>query len=366
MAIYELTSHEFREIAASDFGASGHKERGDLQRLLRTQIEVISEDLYVLTEEFSDWEESKRRIDLLAIDRNANLVVIELKRTADGGYMELQAIRYAAMVSAMTFDRAVRIHADFLGRLNGESEDAESRILDFLGWSEPDEEAFGNDTRIILVAADFGKELTISVLWLIDRGLNIECVRLKPYRDSDRTLVDVQQIIPLPEAGEYQIQLREKEHEERKQRVERHDLRRKFWEGVVAQSGKAGGRHANITPGKHSWIGAGSGIRGIGFNLAVTQYYCQAEIYIDRGNRQENKAIFDQLFSHRTEIENSISVPLTWERLHNRQACRIKSEIPSGGYRSQESEITSAQQALVERIEMMEKAVRPYLNALKL
>ena len=201
MAIYELTSESFREIEAGDYSVSGHKERGDLQRLLRTQIEVISADLFILTEEFSDWDESRRRIDLLAIDRNANLVVIELKRTTDGGYMELQAIRYAAMVSAMTFDRAVRIHADFLGRLNDESADAETRILDFLGWSEADEEAFGNDTRIILVAADFGKELTTSVLWLIDRGLNIECVRLKPYQDGDRTLVDVQQIIPLPEVG---------------------------------------------------------------------------------------------------------------------------------------------------------------------
>jgi hypothetical protein len=47
----------------------------------------------------SDWEDSSRSIDLLCIDKQANLVVIELKRTEDGGHMELQAIRYAAMVS---------------------------------------------------------------------------------------------------------------------------------------------------------------------------------------------------------------------------------------------------------------------------
>ena len=50
----------------------------------------------VVAEEFGDWEESKRRIDLLGLDRDATLVVIELKRTDDGGHMELQAIRYAA------------------------------------------------------------------------------------------------------------------------------------------------------------------------------------------------------------------------------------------------------------------------------
>lgn len=45
----------------------------------------------------------------MGVDDNANLVVIELKRDDDGGHMELQAIRYAAMVSGMTFSRAVDV-----------------------------------------------------------------------------------------------------------------------------------------------------------------------------------------------------------------------------------------------------------------
>lgn len=44
----------------------------------------------------------------------ANLVVIELKRTEEGGRMELQAIRYAAMVSTMTFDQAANIFEQYL------------------------------------------------------------------------------------------------------------------------------------------------------------------------------------------------------------------------------------------------------------
>lgn len=69
------------------------------------------------TEEFGDWDNSRRRIDLLAIDPQANFAVIELKRTNDGGHMELQAIRYASMISAMTFERAAQIHAEFLVRM---------------------------------------------------------------------------------------------------------------------------------------------------------------------------------------------------------------------------------------------------------
>jgi RecB family endonuclease NucS len=97
----------------SSFGDLGILERADLQRLLRQQAEVLAEDLVIVAEEFGNWEDSKRRIDLLALDRSRRLVVIELKRTADGGHMELQAIRYAAMVSAMTFDEVVAAYNSY-------------------------------------------------------------------------------------------------------------------------------------------------------------------------------------------------------------------------------------------------------------
>ena len=76
----------------------------------------------VLAEEFSDWADSTRRIDLLCLDDDANLVVVELKRTEDGGHMELQALRYAAMVSAMTFDQAVETLARHRNRANPDTD----------------------------------------------------------------------------------------------------------------------------------------------------------------------------------------------------------------------------------------------------
>jgi Domain of unknown function (DUF4268) len=365
MPIYEVTQKQFRRIEQGDFAASGFRERSDIQRLLRTQIDVISEDLYVLTEEFSEWEESKRRIDLLAIDANANLVVVELKRTSDGGHMELQAIRYAAMVSPMTFERAVQIHAAFLSSVGEDAAKAQSRLLEFLDWSEPDEEAFAADTRIILVSGDFSKELTTSVLWLINHGMDIRCIRMRPYKDGTRTLVDIQQIIPLPEAHEYQVQLREKGHEERKQRAERYDLRKKYWEGVVALAKETSGRHANIKPGSYHWIGAGSGIRGLGLNLVVTQQAANAELYIDRGEHDENKSIFDQLYANRAQIEAAVPFSLEWERLDGRRACRIKTVIPDAGYRTLEEKWPHAQRELVDRIAALEKALRPFLDKLQ-
>ncbi len=223
MPIYEFASEEIRPLLKTTFSQMQLQERRDLQRLLRANISVVAPDTLVIAEEFGDWDESRRRIDLLGIDRNANLVVIELKRTEDGGHMELQAIRYAAMVSTMTFDQAADVFSRYLTQIGTSDTDARAKLLDFLGWDEPDDDAFAQDVRIVLASAEFARELTTAVLWLIDRGIDIRCVRLQPYDQDGRVFVDVQQIIPLPEMAEYQVRVAEKKRKEREARTDTRD-----------------------------------------------------------------------------------------------------------------------------------------------
>lgn len=225
MTIYEIRESSLKAVPVTTFAKANVNERSDLQRLLRTQIEIISPGTLVIAEEFGDWVDSKRRIDLLGIDREGNLVVIELKRTEDGGHMELQALRYAAMVSTMTFDRAVQAYELFL--TNTESAiDARASMLGHLGWESEKEGDFGNVVRIVLASAEFSKELTTTVLWLNEQGLDIRCVRLKPYNLEGRLLADVQQVIPLPEAEDYVVSIRDKEERKRDARKSQRDLTR--------------------------------------------------------------------------------------------------------------------------------------------
>jgi hypothetical protein len=226
MSIYEFVQDGINPVQETTFSIVGLQERRDLQRLLREHIEVVSEETLVISEEFGDWEDSRRRIDLLGIDKTGNLVVIELKRTEDGGHMELQSIRYASMVSTMTFEQAVGVFGRHLKQTNRADQDPRTTILDFLGWDEPDEDQFAQDVRIVLASSEFSRELTSSVLWLINHDIDIRCIRLKPYRLDNRLLVDVQQIIPLPEAAEYQVQVREKARKERQARTSSVDFTR--------------------------------------------------------------------------------------------------------------------------------------------
>lgn len=225
VAIYNFENNHLTKVNDTSFSTEGILERQHLQAALREQIEIVAPDCLVISEEFSEWSGSQRRIDLLAIDKQSNLVVIELKRSETGEHMDLQALRYAALISTLTFKKTVEVYQKHLSS-NEVQEDAETNLLEFLGWGEPQEDDFATDVRIILVSADFSKELTTSVMWLNERNLDIRCVRLSPYKFEGKALVNVEQVIPLPEAQSYQIKIRKKSEERREAKRSQRDYTR--------------------------------------------------------------------------------------------------------------------------------------------
>ena len=219
MPIFHYSNRSLSKVAEATFSIEEMREREDLQAALKKNISAISDDLLVISEEFSEWSHGQRRIDLLAIDKQANIVVIELKRTDSGNYMELQAIRYATMISQLTWKETIEIFSGYLEAEHpNETKNAEKELLDFLDWAEPREDDFGAETHILLVSADFSDELTTSVLWLNDMGLNIRCVQISPCQFEGKVLINVQQIIPIPETEDYQVRVRRKGDEKKTER----------------------------------------------------------------------------------------------------------------------------------------------------
>jgi len=318
----------------------------------------------VIAEEFSDWQDSSHRIDLLCLDTDANLVVVELKRMSDGGHMELQAIRYAAMVSAMTFDQAVDAYARFRaanGKGATDHDVARSEILAFLNWPEPLEDDFAKDTRVILASADFGKELTTSVMWLRERQIDIRCVRLKPYRlDDGRLLMDIQQLILLPEAAEFQTQIGAKRQAERKERVERHDVRLRFWEGLLARAKTRNPVHANRSPTKDTWLSGRIGRNGFEISYGLRQADNSVYLWIEN-----SKAAYDALVAQQAEIEDEFGSPLQWREIEG-QLGRAIAFQQDGGYRSPPEECPAIQERMVEAMLRLDRVMRPRLQELKL
>jgi hypothetical protein len=232
MALYTLQDATISALKRTTFQSEGVLERQNLQAALRDNIEIISPDTLIISEEFSEWDFGSRRIDLLGLDKQANLVVIELKRDETGAHMELQALRYAAMASTMTFKAAVATFQQYLNSRQVEKK-AEVEILRFLNWNDSMEHEFPTDVRIVLASANFSRELTTSVMWLNDRNLDIRCVRIQPYKEGVNLLLDIEQIIPLPEAEDYQIRIREQSNERRAVALSNRDQTRYEFQGVL-------------------------------------------------------------------------------------------------------------------------------------
>lgn len=171
--------------------------------------------MLVTTSEFSRFDKSKRRLDILALDSEGNLVVVELKLDTANSLADLQAIRYAAFCSTMQMEDLVRELAAYDGIPEGE---AEAKILDFLDMDTLPE--LGDKPRVILAAGSISdQELTSCVLWLRRFGVDITCVELTPYRmpNQDIIMLVPRVIIPLLEAKDYIVSVEKKEAQKRKE-----------------------------------------------------------------------------------------------------------------------------------------------------
>ena len=93
MALFHITADALIPVSRTLFENEALRERQDIQRLIKNNISALDKDLLIIAEEYGEFEESRRRIDLLAVDKQANLVVIELKlekfQAAHKGQMEL-------------------------------------------------------------------------------------------------------------------------------------------------------------------------------------------------------------------------------------------------------------------------------------
>jgi hypothetical protein len=147
---------------------------------------------------------------------------------------------------------------------------------------------------------------------------------------------------------------------------ERYEVRKRFWEGLLDRPKMKSTRHANLSASEYNWIGAGSGVRGLPFNYVIGQDEGKVELYIDRGADQgeENKNIFDRLHRQKKEVEVAFGGELSWQRLNDKRACRI-AYITAGGWRSDDSKWPEIQDAMIDSMARLEKALMPQMEKIK-
>ena len=190
-----------------DFAQLGLRERSDIQEWVAAHPDILGGDLLIVAKEFSGFDSTSERLDLLAVDSQGTLVVIELKRDDSGADAYWQAVKYASYLRHANVDTIAEMLADYAGI---SKEEAGDRLLKHL--DADDLESLNREQRIILASHRFAPEVTSAVLWLNEKFAGeslITCVQLTPYHDEDADSLYLQAntIIPLPGEEEYIVQV---------------------------------------------------------------------------------------------------------------------------------------------------------------
>lgn len=331
MFIVNTNENSITEVKPTSFTELNFKERNHLQIWIEKNPSSLGEDLLFIQKEFDGFDDTKERLDLLALDKNGNLVIIENKLDDSGRDVTWQALKYASYCSTLSKTQIKDIYQKYLSKHHSASENAEEKILEFLEEDDFDEIQLNQNQRIILIANHYRKEVTSTVLWLMTKyNLSIQCFKVTPYKFNQQIFLDIEQIIPVKETEEFIIKMAEKNQEAQINQStlqNRHHLRLEFWRKTIDEcKNKNVHLFSEIAPSKDNWISAGAGISGLSFNLVINRNVARIELYISKSTPTENKEIFDKLYSQKEKIESEID-GIIWERLDDKKACRIKKEI---------------------------------------
>lgn len=187
---------------------AGLKEREHLQEWVLQHPQVLGGDVKVISFEFGRWTGSgssveRDRLDILGLDADGQLVVVELKRDKAPDTVDMQALKYAALVSRFTREDLDQVHAQYLSRKRGETVSAEEAGAELDEWATVTEETL-RVPRIVLMASSFPRTVTATVVFLHQQlGLDVQLLAFQAYRTAEGVLLTVSQHYPPPDVEEF-------------------------------------------------------------------------------------------------------------------------------------------------------------------
>ncbi|SHJ03410.1 DUF4268 domain-containing protein [Cycloclasticus pugetii] len=337
--MYKINTADNRlsRLEVKSFSSLGFTERHHLQEWLANEPDALGEELLIIQKEFDGFDDTRERLDLLALDKDGMLVIIENKLDDTGRDVVWQALKYASYCSNLSKPQLISIYQQYLDKYCGGG-NAKELICDFLNSPDIDEVVLnsGHQQRLMFVAANFRKEVTNTALWLLSNGIQLQCFKVTPFAMGESLFLNVDQIIPTPEVKELMIGITAKEADEKNTKTElknRHTVRLAFWEQALEAIRTSDcDLFKNVNRSKDHWLSAGSGVSSCPFSLIFGVKEARVELNISRSVTAENKFIFDALLEKKQSIESAFGDELEWLRLDAKKSSRIQFSKAFDGY----------------------------------
>ena len=365
MFVIDRSKNLISRLPVPTFSALGIKERRDFQEWLANTPDALGEEFLIIQKEFAGFEGTRDRFDLLALDKEGSLVIIENKLDDSGSGVVWQVLKYVAYCSSLKKSQIVDIFQDYLKQQHREG-NASNIICKFLEADALEEVILnsGSGQRLILVAANFRKEVTSAILWLISNGIRAQCMKVTPYALNGIHLLDIKQIIPPPEAKDYMIGMSSKASEEKEAKtvaLKHRQLRWQFWEKTLAyfQTHELE-LYSNVGPSESHWLNTGAGGRGCIYTMIFGQSVARVDFVIKGSEKEESKRIFDFFHGKKQEIEDGFGSSLDWMRPDEKKTGRIQFSKNFDGY--DEGNWQERIEWLFENIQKLERTFKPLMQ----
>jgi alkylated DNA nucleotide flippase Atl1 len=209
--LFTVRDHHAARAGAITLAEAGLREREHLQEWVLANPELLGDDVRIVTFEFDRWLASaggdpRDRLDILGLDPSGSLVVAELKRDRAASTVEMQALKYAAMVSRFTTETLALAHAAHLTRQTGRPVGPGEALaaLEEHAGGELDPTVLRRP-RIVLVAGEFPQTTTATCVWLGEMGVDTTLIRYRAYRTDQGVVLTTSKLWPIPEVEDFTI-----------------------------------------------------------------------------------------------------------------------------------------------------------------
>ncbi len=170
-------------LKAVDFGSLDIESR--LEDILDEDLGIASPNWLVIGRQVRT--DHGLFVDLLAIDRDANLVVLELKRDKTYRDIVAQVLDYGSWVRELKDDRIAQIFNDYQKRWHKDQAlvSIDEAFKEKFGITMPDE--MNSTHELVVVASSLDPSTERVVRYLADEyGVRINAVFFRVFRDGDR------------------------------------------------------------------------------------------------------------------------------------------------------------------------------------
>ncbi|WP_332898920.1 hypothetical protein [Haladaptatus sp. CMSO5] len=200
-----IEGREATELTATELSDEALSEDDLREWVIRNTAEILGDDLLVIGREVGVAGLGDG-IDVLAIDRAGNIVVIELKRGVLRGSVDFQALKYVSYVSRWSYDDIKQQFEMFLqstwgSDLHGEDASFAETLEEFC-----DDDYELNDTqRIFLVGNQIRERIGSVVLWLREQGIDASIVQFSLLKDDAAGLfLDAKTLVPTSDLAKFE------------------------------------------------------------------------------------------------------------------------------------------------------------------